>query len=145
MNNKKHTMMSSPKDSEKLIPASNNVTVIRTESPSKARKDFLLRIGAALFYGVASFMIMVVNKHVLTVHKFPSFQVSSSDQHVPDVPTSFRQRLSIKNSTVKTWNTRDFFLKKNFDYCDLTDLGSLNFQQFLARRPKNSNFTYLDN
>ena len=95
-------MMSSPKDSEKLIPASNNVTVIRTESPSKARKDFLLRIGAALFYGVASFMIMVVNKHVLTVHKFPSFQVSPSDQHVPDVPTSFRQRLSIKKSTVKT-------------------------------------------
>jgi len=76
VNNKKHTM--STKDSEKLIPASDNVTVIRTESPSKARKDFLLRIGAALFYGVASFMIMVVNKHVLTVHKFPSFQVSSN-------------------------------------------------------------------
>ena len=61
-------------DSEKLIPALN-ATVIRTESPSKKRKDLLLRIGAALFYGVASFMIMVVNKHVLTVHKFPSFQV----------------------------------------------------------------------
>ena len=66
----------STNDSEKLIPASENVTVIRTESPSKTRKDMLLRIGAALFYGVASFMIMVVNKHVLTVHKFPSFQVS---------------------------------------------------------------------
>ncbi len=58
-----------------LIP-SKNVSVVRTESPSKKSKnDLMPRIGAALFYGVASFMIMVVNKHVLTIHKFPSFQV----------------------------------------------------------------------
>ena len=68
-------------DNEKLIPALN-ATVIRTESPSKKRKDLLLRVGAALFYGVASFMIMVVNKHVLTVHKFPSFQVRYKDTFV---------------------------------------------------------------
>ena len=58
-----------------LIP-SKNVSVVRTESPSKKSKnDLMPRIGAALFYGVSSFMIMVVNKHVLTIHKFPSFQV----------------------------------------------------------------------
>ena len=56
------------------IPLSGKV--VRTESPSKKRSDLFARIGAAVFYGVASFMIMVVNKHVLTVHKFPSFQVS---------------------------------------------------------------------
>ena len=54
-----------------------SVSVIQTESPSKkSRNDLISRIGAAVFYGVASFMIMVVNKHVLTIHKFPSFQVS---------------------------------------------------------------------
>jgi len=53
-----------------------SVSVIQTESPSKkSRNDLISRIGAAVFYGVASFMIMVVNKHVLTIHKFPSFQV----------------------------------------------------------------------
>lgn len=57
-----------------LIPQSGSVT--RTESPSKKRSELCAKIGAAVFYGVASFMIMVVNKHVLTVHKFPSFQVS---------------------------------------------------------------------
>ena len=61
-----------------LIP-SKNVSVVRTESPSKKSKnDLMPRIGAALFYGVASFMIMVVNKHVLTIHKFPSFQTKET-------------------------------------------------------------------
>jgi solute carrier family 35 protein len=35
-----------------------------------------MRILTAVFYGAASFLIMVVNKQVLTVYKFPSFQVS---------------------------------------------------------------------
>ena len=30
------------------------------------------RAGAALFYGVASLSIMLINKQVLTVYKFPS-------------------------------------------------------------------------
>ncbi|GLH02926.1 UDP-sugar transporter UST74c [Gryllus bimaculatus] len=33
------------------------------------------RIGSAIFYGLASFMITVVNKTVLTSYQFPSFQV----------------------------------------------------------------------
>ena len=59
----------SPSDKEALLPTSLH--------HDKARSDFLSRVGAALFYGIASFMITVVNKHVLTVHKFPSFQVST--------------------------------------------------------------------
>ena len=56
---------------EELIPSQN-------EKPSSMKKnpDLLAKIGAAVFYGVSSFMITVVNKYVLTVHKFPSFQVS---------------------------------------------------------------------
>ncbi|XP_014600790.1 PREDICTED: ubiquinone biosynthesis protein COQ4 homolog, mitochondrial-like [Polistes canadensis] len=34
-----------------------------------------VRVGSALFYGVSSFMITVVNKMVLTTFGFPSFQV----------------------------------------------------------------------
>jgi len=47
-------------------------------SPSKERAEYselLLKMLTALFYGISSFMIMVVNKRVLTVYSFPSFQV----------------------------------------------------------------------
>ncbi|XP_018334922.1 UDP-sugar transporter UST74c [Agrilus planipennis] len=37
--------------------------------------SFFKRVGSALFYGIASFMITVVNKTVLTSYGFPSFQV----------------------------------------------------------------------
>ena len=36
----------------------------------------LLKLVTALFYAISSFLIMVVNKQVLTVHGFPSFQVN---------------------------------------------------------------------
>ena len=66
-------------DQEKLLPTTTT-TKTSTSSPlsqnEKIRADFLARVGAALFYGISSFMITVVNKHVLTVHKFPSFQVN---------------------------------------------------------------------
>jgi len=39
------------------------------------RRDITVRILTALFYGLSSFLIMVVNKRVLTVYSFPSFQV----------------------------------------------------------------------
>ncbi|KAK6617435.1 hypothetical protein RUM43_014444 [Polyplax serrata] len=35
----------------------------------------LPRLGSAIFYGIASFLITVLNKMVLTSYKFPSFQV----------------------------------------------------------------------
>lgn len=41
---------------------------------------YFKKIGSALFYGVASFMITVVNKTVLTTYHFPSFLVLSIGQ-----------------------------------------------------------------
>merc|ERR1712241_691258 len=68
-------MMDNTPETKALIPP-QSISVVRTASPSKRSKnDLFPRIAAALFYGMASFMIMVVNKHVLTIHKFPSFQV----------------------------------------------------------------------
>jgi len=60
-------------ESKALIP--QTVSVTRTESPVKKRNEMFARIGAAVFYGASSFMIMVVNKQVLTMNKFPSFQI----------------------------------------------------------------------
>ena len=72
---KTNKMQDSTPETKALIPP-QSISVVRTESPSKKSKnDLFPRIAAALFYGIASFMIMVVNKHVLTIHKFPSFQV----------------------------------------------------------------------
>lgn len=49
-----------------------SVTVSRsTQAP------LVMRVLTALFYGLASFLIMVVNKNVLTTNKFPSFQARS--------------------------------------------------------------------
>ena len=57
-------------------------------SPSKERaeySDLLKKILTALFYGVSSFMIMVVNKTVLTRYQFPSFQVLGIGQMIATV------------------------------------------------------------
>lgn len=44
------------------------------EIPTQPIHALLTRVLAALFYGIASFLITVVNKTVLTSFKFPSFQ-----------------------------------------------------------------------
>ena len=57
-------------------------------SPSKDKgeySDLCKRILTALFYGASSFMIMVVNKRVLTNYHFPSFQVLGLGQMVATV------------------------------------------------------------
>jgi solute carrier family 35 protein len=51
---------------------SNNGLVTTYETD---RKLFLKRILSALFYGIASFLIIVVNKTVLTNYKFLSFPI----------------------------------------------------------------------
>ena len=61
--------------SEETIMENSDKEKLSATASEKAKSDFLSRVGAALFYGLSSFMITVVNKHVLTVHKFPSFQV----------------------------------------------------------------------
>ena len=45
------------------------------QNPGGSREEGLLKLVTALFYAISSFLIMVVNKQVLTVHGFPSFQV----------------------------------------------------------------------
>ena len=57
-------------------------------SPSKEKAEYselLKKILTALFYGVSSFMIMVVNKTVLTKYQFPSFQVLGIGQMIATV------------------------------------------------------------
>lgn len=46
-----------------------------SESLTGLNRTWFLRVSSAAFYAFASFMIMVVNKRILTVYKFPSFQV----------------------------------------------------------------------
>jgi len=61
-------------------------------SPSKERADYtdlIFKIATAMFYGVASFMIMVVNKRVLTVYSFPSFQVLGIGQMIATIVILF--------------------------------------------------------
>lgn len=45
------------------------------DNSSTERQLYIKKISSALFYGIASFMITVVNKTVLTTYGFPSFQV----------------------------------------------------------------------
>lgn len=47
------------------------------------------RLGSALFYGLASFMITVINKNVLTTFGFPSFQFLGLGQMVATVVVLF--------------------------------------------------------
>lgn len=70
-------------DSENLLASSSqdgkeNVQQAR-QMPSgggSREGEGLLKLFTALFYAISSFLIMVVNKQVLTVHDFPSFQVN---------------------------------------------------------------------
>ena len=45
-----------------------------------SKSPWVLRVGSAAFYGIASIMITVINKRILTVYEFPSFQVLSIGQ-----------------------------------------------------------------
>ena len=43
------------------------------------------RVGSAILYGVASFLIVIINKSVLTIYKFPSFQVLGLGQMIASI------------------------------------------------------------
>lgn len=49
------------------------------------RVIYLKKVGSAIFYGVASFLITVVNKTVLTTWQFPSFLALSIGQMVAGI------------------------------------------------------------
>lgn len=54
-----------------FLPSSNNGDPIKTTG----RTILFKRVASALFYAIASFMITICNKTVLTSYHFPSFQV----------------------------------------------------------------------
>jgi len=75
-----------------MAEASSKTPLVHQPSPSKERADYqdlMYRVASAMFYGVSSFMIMVVNKRVLTVYGFPSFQVLGIGQMVATVVILF--------------------------------------------------------
>ncbi|XP_020915746.1 UDP-sugar transporter sqv-7-like [Exaiptasia diaphana] len=39
-----------------------------------SKANLFNRVSTAVFYGICSFLIVVINKNVLTTYKFPSFQ-----------------------------------------------------------------------
>ncbi|XP_045107761.1 UDP-sugar transporter UST74c-like isoform X2 [Portunus trituberculatus] len=51
--------------------------------------ELLKRIFSALFYGLCSFLIMVINKMILTTYKFPSFQFVALGQMTATVVVLF--------------------------------------------------------
>lgn len=53
--------------------------------PPATRSTLWLKISSALFYALSSFMIMVVNKSVLTTYSFPSFQLVAFGQMMTTV------------------------------------------------------------
>ena len=56
---------------------------VTEEEDSKG--SWFLRVGSAAFYGIASLMIMVINKRILTVYAFPSFQVLGLGQMISTI------------------------------------------------------------
>lgn len=57
--------------------------------PGSRENAMLARVGSAVFYGLCSFMITVVNKTVLTSFEFPSFQVLGIGQMVATIVLLF--------------------------------------------------------
>merc|ERR1719412_26940 len=57
------------------VTMNGNNNTGNTRSMAEINRTWFLRVSSAVFYAVASFMIMVINKRILTVYKFPSFQV----------------------------------------------------------------------
>ncbi|XP_048255652.1 UDP-N-acetylglucosamine/UDP-glucose/GDP-mannose transporter-like isoform X2 [Haliotis rufescens] len=69
------------------------------------------RLYSAVFYGVASFLIIVVNKIVLTTYRFPSFQILAIGQMVTGIVVLFlAKRVGLvhfpglsKETVLKVW------------------------------------------
>lgn len=75
-----------------LLEGSDNdtkrdVSIKVSSSPGDVKKQspLWLKLFSALFYGTSSFLIMMINKTVLTVYGFPSFQVLGLGQMVASI------------------------------------------------------------
>ncbi|XP_034942258.1 UDP-sugar transporter UST74c [Chelonus insularis] len=53
--------------------------------PVTEQNAMWFRIASAIFYGISSFLITVVNKTVLTTYKFPSFQILGIGQMIATI------------------------------------------------------------
>lgn len=63
-----------------LLPAETSISIAIAE-----RGDMFMRIFSALLYATTSFLIIVVNKIILTTYKFPSFHVLGIGQMVATI------------------------------------------------------------
>lgn len=68
-----------------LMPLLKEENQSASPSSTAVQIPLFLRLGSAIFYGIASFLITVVNKTVLTSYKFPSFQVLGLGQMLATV------------------------------------------------------------
>eukprot|EP00095_Tigriopus_kingsejongensis_P001558 maker-scaffold137_size321222-snap-gene-2.19 protein:Tk01558 transcript:maker-scaffold137_size321222-snap-gene-2.19-mRNA-1 annotation:"udp-sugar transporter ust74c" len=66
-----------------------------------------MKVFSALFYGIASFLIMVINKNVLTVHGFPSFNILGLSQMIASLVGLLVAR-SLKLITFPRLNSNTF-------------------------------------
>ncbi|XP_018916035.1 UDP-sugar transporter UST74c [Bemisia tabaci] len=71
--------MAQRSDEECLIPSKEPSPPLVTDTFA-SRKMFAFKVTTALFYAIASFLITIVNKSVLTSYKFPSFQAVAFGQ-----------------------------------------------------------------
>ena len=69
------------------------VSIKVTAAEAKKQSPMWLRLFSAFFYGLASFLIMMINKTVLTVYGFPSFQVLGLAQMVASIVVLFFGRI----------------------------------------------------
>ena len=63
----------------------NIQTMDTSECVTGVNQTWVLRVSSAAFYAFTSFMIMVLNKRILTVYKFPSFQVLGIGQMISTI------------------------------------------------------------
>ena len=60
--------------------------------------DSLWKVLSAIFYGISSFSIMIINKSVLTYYHFPSFQALSIGMELDHRKTDMK-----KSNKYSTW------------------------------------------
>lgn len=77
------------------------------EQPDKPSTTWL-KVSSALFYGVSSFMITVVNKSVLTSYSFPSFQMLAFGQMLTTVVVLYTSK-HLKVVNFSDFESRTFY------------------------------------
>ena len=75
----------SPSDTILIPPDRKTKETKYIDEKTDSKGNWFLRVGSAAFYGIASLMIMVINKRILTVYAFPSFQVLGLGQMISTI------------------------------------------------------------